>query len=265
MLFRSEKALAANHAGLERMFQAAQRHPDLVFGGVFQHRFDPEYRIARRLVEEGRLGTMLTAGVQVRCLRTDDYYRSAGWRGTWEQEGGAACINQAIHYIDVALWIMGGADSLCATWTNLTHSQVMETEDTAAAVLRFTNGAVGTLEATVSSHLGWETSVAFHGTESSIEIRNEKPVKIAFTDEKIQTEVEREFADCRNETSGPLGKSYYGTGHLSQIRDFVDAIGEGRAPFVTAVSARSTVQTVLAIYEASEKGCWVKLQSGDQD
>jgi len=61
-----EKALAASEEGLNSMFAEHARHPSLVFGGVFQHRFEPVNRCLKRMVEQGVFGTILTAGVQVR-------------------------------------------------------------------------------------------------------------------------------------------------------------------------------------------------------
>jgi predicted dehydrogenase len=255
-----EKALAASKDGLDSMFRAHARHPQLVFGGVFQHRFDAEYLYLKELVENNAFGQMLTASVQMRCLRTDDYYMSDQWRGTWEEEGGAVLINQTIHFVDILLWMMDGVKSVCGTHANLTHGHSLAAEDTAAAIFRFASGAVGTLEATCSSHLGWEPVVMLHGTHGSIELRDGKPVKLEFTDIDRLRAIEARFeALAKGENVEFPGKRYYGSGHLSQITDFVDAIREQRQPQVTAASARTAVEAVLAIYESSHTGKWVNM------
>jgi len=254
-----EKALGASKAGLQQMSDAAARNPGIAFGGVFQHRFDPEYRLLKRLIDEEAFGTVLTAGVTLRCLRTKDYYRGDPWRGTWDLEGGAVCINQAIHFIDSLLWVMGGASALCGAWDNHTHQDVMETEDTAVAMLRFNNGAIGTLEATCASNVTWEPTLAIHGSEGALEIRQRNLVKAEFTEEGKAEAVRAQFTECQKQQAAQLGKSYYGTGHVAQLTDFVAAIREGRQPFVTGNSARKTVEAVLAIYESQEKGGWIDL------
>jgi predicted dehydrogenase len=254
-----EKALAANAEGLEQMFAAHAEAPGQVFAGIFQHRFEPVNRYVRRLVAGGKLGQLLTAGVQVRCLRTAEYYQADRWRGTWGQEGGSTMINQAIHFIDLLQWIAGGVDRVVGVHQNLTHGDVIETEDTAAASLVFACGALGTLEATSSSHLGWECTLSFHGTAGSIEIRNDKPIKVEFDDADLQAEVAQGLANC-GEAEGPgVGKIYYGSGHPANIADFVAAIREGRPPFVTAASTRHTVELILGIYESHRTGQWVEL------
>lgn len=246
-----EKALSSSRDGLKTMLAAARRHRKArVFGGVFQHRFEPVNRQMRQFIADGMLGQVLTAGVQMRCLRTKDYYRADRWRGTWAEEGGSVLINQAIHYIDQLQWQMGGAESVSGIYANLTHGDVIETEDTAVAAIRFANGALGTLEATCSSHIGWEPTLLFHGTEGSIELRHDQPVKVLFRDEARGRQVREQLESCRNVPADTVGKSYYGTGHAAQIADFLDAVRERRAPYVTIESAAKTVELVFALYES---------------
>lgn len=256
-----EKALAASRRGMDEMFAAAGRRPDLVFEGVFQHRFDAVNRCLKDLVEAGAFGQLLTAGVQMRCLRTKDYYRGDSWRGTWDKEGGAVMINQAIHFLDLLLWLVGPAEALCGAHTNLTHSDVIETEDTAVAILRFASGALGTVEATCSSHLGWEPTVSIHGTLGSVDMRNDNTLKVAFTDPEMTEKVKSDLSAALHQHESSSGKSYYGGGHPAQIADFVDAIRDKRPPFIPARSARHTVDVVLGIYESETTGRWVSVNA----
>jgi predicted dehydrogenase len=254
-----EKALSAAANGLQAMEQTLARHDDLVFVPVFQHRFDPVYRRLKALVDEGALGTVLTAAVQVHCLRTDDYYRSADWRGTWAQEGGAVLINQAIHFVDALVWAMGGVKAVSGAFANLTHADVMETEDTVTAALRFRSGALGTLEATCSSNLNWEPTLAVHGSQGAVELRNAEVTKLVIADDAVQQRVAAEFAACGEDEAECQGKSYYGPSHSSQIADFVEAIRDGRQPYVSLASARHTVDVVHAIYESARQQRWLSL------
>ncbi len=256
-----EKALAASPAGLRTMFAAHARHPEVVFGAVFQHRFDPELRYLKQLVAEGAFGTILTAGVQVRCLRTEAYYHADQWRGTWDKEGGAVLINQAIHFIDALIWIMGGVQAVHGTYENLTHNGVMETEDTAVALLKFRCGALGTVEATCSSNLDWEPTLAVHGSHGAVELRHGAVAKLEFSDPALATRVREGFAACKAPHGQSALKSYYGEGHPAQLADFADAVRTRRAPFVTALSARHTVETVFGIYASHRKHKWVELNS----
>ncbi|NIA21080.1 MAG: Gfo/Idh/MocA family oxidoreductase [Anaerolineaceae bacterium] len=254
-----EKALAADSEGLEAMFTAHAKRPELVFGGVFQHRFDRDIQLLKRLVDEQALGDLLTAGTQVRCQRTPDYYRADRWRGTWAEEGGAVLINQAIHFIDALLWITGGAKAVSGAFANLTHGDSMEAEDTAVAVLRMTSGALGTIEATCSSHIGWEPTISLHGSQGSVELRAGQGLKVCFADQDLCRRVEQELAECYNEKRVALGRRHYGTTHPEQIADFVAAVRGGGRPFVTAASARHAVEVVLGIYRSHQDGGWVEV------
>lgn len=257
-----EKALAATPAGLRKMFAAHERHPYPIFAAVFQHRFDAEIRYLKQLVEEGVFGTILTAGVQMRCLRTNEYYRADKWRGTWDKEGGAVLINQAIHFIDALAWVMGGVAAVYGTYTNLTHNGVIETEDTAVAVVRFRCGALGTVEATCSSNIDWEPTIAIHGSRGAVELRHGRATKIEFEDAAIQARVREQFAACSTSQSGHSAiKSYYGEGHPAQIADFIDAVRQHREPFVPARSARHAVDVVFGIYRSHRTGKWVTIES----
>ena len=255
-----EKALSSNTIGLDAMMLAHRQSPDLVFAGVFQHRFDRAVQCLRQLVQQGALGQILTAGVQVRCLRTNDYYRADKWRGTWDLEGGAVLINQAIHFIDSILWVMGGASAVGGAFANLTHGEVMETEDTAVAAVRYRCGALGTIEATCSSHITWEPTLSVHGSAGSIELRHGRGLKIEFQDPEQAKTVNQQILACQDAKVIDAGKSYYGASHPSQIADFIDAIRQQRPAFVTAESARHTVDVVLAIYQSHHKGAWVNIQ-----
>jgi len=254
-----EKALVANRKGLDLMFDAHRKHPGKAFGAVSQHRFEAINKCLKRCVDEGLFGTLLTASVQVQCFRSNAYYQSDTWRGTWAEEGGAVLINQAIHFIDMLVWIMGGVQSLCGTHTNLTHHGVIETEDTAVAALRFRNGALGTIEATSSSNLNWRQVLSFCGSAGTIVIEGGKPRIVSFADEAVTHRVQEDLQACQDGPGVAAGKDYYGTGHVGQIADFVAAVRDGRDPFVSGADVRNTVDVVLGIYESQKSGGWITL------
>ena len=245
-----EKALAADAKGLRRMFAAHARHPKLVFSGVFQHRFDPVNRCLKKMVRDGAFGRILTAGMQVRCVRTNEYFKADKWRGSWARSGGAVLINQAIHSVDIMAWIMGGVKSVGGAYANLTHRGVMETEDTATAAVCFRSGALGTIEATCSSNLGWEITISIHGTSGSVDVRDGQPIKMLFEDAAKCGEIEQAVLATRGMITAQGAKDYYGVGHMTQIADFVAAIRKKRRPFVPALAARHAVDIVLAIYRS---------------
>jgi len=254
-----EKALTINRSSLDAMLQVQARHPELVFAGVFQHRYEAVPRLLKELLERGAFGTVSNLSLQSNCWRGPDYYRHDAWRGTWAHEGGALLINQAIHFIDLFQWLGGGIASLCARCDDLCHQGVIETEDAAAAAVRFKNGALGTVVATSSSAEDWRHLLTVSGTEGYAELCNDELIHYHFTKPEIKAEVERRLQADRTEKAIHAGKTYYGGGHPAQIQDFVAAIREHRPPFVTAATAREAVDVVLACYESSRSGSWVTL------
>jgi predicted dehydrogenase len=194
----------------------------------------------------------------VLCLRTDAYYQADRWRGTWEQEGGSVMINQAIHFVDLLNWMTGGIEAVAAAYANLTHGATIETEDTAVAAVRFRNGALGSMSATSSSHLNWDPSFFFYGSAGSLELRDGRPLRVAFNDETQTQRVREDLETCARASSSPsAGKDYYGPSHPTQIADFVAAIRERRSPYIPARAAREAVDLVLGIYRSHREGRWI--------
>ncbi len=246
-----EKPLGISAASLDRMVAAAEAAAPLVCAGVFQHRFDPIYRRLRAIIAEGRLGRMLTASARHYCDRPASYYHADGWRGTRQGEGGSLLINQSIHFLDILQWVMGGADCLQAATANLAHSGVIETEDTAALLLRFPDGALGAFTATSASHHAWQSALQFIGTEGSVLIENGHLRKCAHRDGAVAAALESRLSNITETEGVAAAKVYYGTSHPAQIRDFIEAIRQRRAPEIPFREARKAVDLVLAAYAAA--------------
>jgi predicted dehydrogenase len=255
-----EKALSSSKQGLDSMFEAHRKHGNLVFGAVFQNRFNKAYQQIRKLVSENAFGTILTMDLQFHCLRTDAYYDSDEWRGTWSKEGGSLLINQAIHFIDLLNWSSGGIKAVFGTYSNLTHTDHIETEDTAVATLRFKNGALGTISATSSSKLEWDQTLSINGTKGSLDFHNDKILRMNLDDAALADSVLAEMKRIENEKAeNSVGKSYYGPNHGSQIADFIESVRSGKELFVKAASARETVEVVLGIYQSHREKKWMKI------
>ncbi len=254
-----EKPLAAKPEQVEAMREAGRRHPRLHVGAVSQHRFDAVNQCLKSHMDGGAFGTILTASVRLRCLRTPEYYQSGAWRGRWETEGGSVLINQAIHFLDSLLWIVGGAQAVCARHANLTHQDLIETEDTLTALLALRGGGLGTIEATSSCHVTWQHHLGLTGTEGSVDLRDSQVAFASFRDPRRQEEIAAELRACRDEEGVAARKSYYGSGHAGQVADFIAAIQENRPPFVSLEDVVPTMRAVHAIYASYREGGWVEL------
>ena len=236
-----EKPLSSCRENVEKMIEEGRKHPELVFSGIFQHRFNPLYRYVRELIQSGRFGRVLNAVMVMECLRTREYYEADAWRGKWKTEGGSLLMNQAIHTLDIYQWILGGVSEVCGMHDNLNHQGIIETEDTAAAVVRFNNGALGSVSSSSASCLSWERVIQIFGVDCSIELRNASLASFTSRDPKLEKQVHKEIESLGKAEVANREKSYYGIGHPCQIADFIDAIRSGRKPFVTAEDAAEAV------------------------
>jgi predicted dehydrogenase len=137
-----EKPLAVEAREADAMIEAADG-TGLLLGVCFQQRFRPVIAAARDLVTSGRIGELVRVSIVDPLYRPNAYYASAGWRGTWEGEGGGVLMNQAPHTLDLLCHLAGPPAT--AWGAARRRSQPMEAEDTATALLEYANGALGTL------------------------------------------------------------------------------------------------------------------------
>lgn len=137
-----EKPLAISISEGRRMVESARQHGCLL-GAMLQMRTEKHIRTARRAVEEGIIGNLLRAVLIATWCRSEAYYQSAAWRGTWAGEGGGVLINQAPHYLDLFCWLAGMPNSVTAQARTRYHQ--VEVEDEAFALLEYPNGAHGYL------------------------------------------------------------------------------------------------------------------------
>ena len=112
---------------------------------IFPSRFHRSSQLLKQAVEAGRFGKLTLGDAYVKWFRTQKYYDSGAWRGTWQFDGGGALMNQAIHSVDLLLWLMGDVVEVSAYTTLLAHERI-EVEDVAIATLRFKSGALGVID-----------------------------------------------------------------------------------------------------------------------
>lgn len=236
---------------------AACREAGVKLSGIFQHRFDPATKRVKQLLDEGKFGKLILVNAQIHWYRSDAYYASADWRGTWELDGGGALMNQGIHTVDLLQYFGGPIKSIFAHTTNLLHPQI-EVEDTAVATVKFTNGALGTISATTCAYPGLSTRVEIIGENGSCIIQDNEliyeHIKAEGEDigthgigvsESNQVELDAEEAGVKHRV--------YGNAHYYQFLDVIDAIKNDRDPFITGEEARKALEIVLAIYQSERE------------
>ena len=240
-----EKPLEITRAAIAEMLRV-QQETGVKLAVISQHRFDPDTIKVHDLVEAQAFGRLVQGLALVPWWRSQAYYDSGAWRGTWELDGGGVLMNQSIHSIDLLQWLMGPVKSIFAYTDTLVHR--METEDVAVAVLRFANGALGTIAATTGAYPGTGTRIELHGDKGSAVIEDDRLsyLHLAQDDRELR---------APTAPAGPSAAQNPATlairSHALQIEDMIRAIRENGAPLVDGYAARHPVEIILGIYESA--------------
>lgn len=248
-----EKPLARNVAECDAMIAACE-WAGVRLGVAFQSRFEPLSIRLKAALDSGRLGRLLWASANTLWYRSDEYYRSGPWRGTWAHEGGGVLINQAIHAIDLLIWLAGLPTRVTARTRTLNHA--IEVEDAALAILEYADGRLGLIQATTIAHPGYPERLEFFGSSgSAIFHKGQAQLEWRLTD---PVEEYTEEAEVSSGAARPMDIT--AAGHTALYNDFVAAIQEGRAPLVDGRQGRHSVALVEAIYRSAASGGTVALE-----
>lgn len=248
---------------------------------ISQHRYSSGMRQLKQYLDQGRLGTLCYGEAVTKWYRTQEYYDSGGWRGTWALDGGGALMNQGVHYVDQLRWIMGPVKSVSATMATRAHERI-EVEDIVSATIEFASGAVGTLLAATCMYPGYKQALEIYGTHGTVIIEGSKLRHAQFSDQKeersqhkvaayppevkdfqVATPVAAEGgagvatdandaaasqAAAANPASVAVG------GHIAHLKDLIEAIREDRETFMNGAEARAALELILGVYRSAKTG-----------
>lgn len=219
---------------------------------ISQHRFDPGIVELKKAIDAGQLGKLTFGGSHTKWYRSQEYYDSGDWRGTWALDGGGALMNQSVHYVDMVQYCLGPVTELSAYCATLSHERI-EVEDIATATLKFASGALGLLEGNTTAYPGFCTRLDVYGTKGGVIIENDH-----IKEWKVEG-VENPHS-AGGEGGGAGSAAIPAASHGRQIADVIDAILTDRDPLVTGENGRHPLEIVLKVYEsARQNGNPVKL------
>lgn len=252
----TEKPMAINLEDADRMI-AECRKQKVKLGCIFQRRVTEPFLSIKKALNDKELGKVLIGDIYLKYYRSQAYYDSADWRGTWEFDGGGALMNQGIHMIDLLQWYMGDIEEVSAYTGTLARK--IEVEDTAVAILKFRNGALGILEGTTTVFPSIPHRLEIHGEKGSIMVEGEgvKRWSTIGSDGKPADKVTDDKTKTDQVITNPTDIAKYG--HMLQIQDMVKAVLENREPSVQGDEGRKALEIILAIYESSKTGKAVRL------
>ena len=248
-----EKPMAMSMADADEIVRRSEQR-NVKVSACHQNRFNLAVQKTRAALEQGRFGRLSHGSIHVRWNRGRQYYDQAPWRGTWAQDGGCL-MNQCIHGIDLLRWMMGDEIDTVYGQTEQQFHDYLQCEDVGMAVVKFKNGAIGTIEGTTNVYpKNLEETLYLFGQDGTVKIGGTSTNNIDVWD----------FADARegDESSKSLQEAtsnVYGNGHTSLFADMIDAINSDRAPYVDAHAGRSALELVLAAYKSAAEGAPVKL------
>ena len=252
-----EKPMAMNIADAEEIIKRADEK-NVKVSACHQNRFNVAIQEVRKAIEGDRFGKLSHASINVRWNRNKGYYDQAPWRGTWEEDGGCL-MNQCIHGIDLLRWMMGDEVVEVYGATRQQFHDYLEAEDVGVAVVKFKNGAVGTIEGTTNVYpQNLEETLYIFGENGTVKVGGKSTNTIDVWDFKDETAEDQKNKGLEEETS-----NVYGNGHTSLFADVIEAIKEDRTPYVDGVAGRNALEMVLAIYKSQKEGVPVRLPLTD--
>jgi UDP-N-acetyl-2-amino-2-deoxyglucuronate dehydrogenase len=246
-----EKPMAISLTGADALVHACDKAGVQLFV-VKQNRLNPPIQLLKHAVDKNRFGRVYLASCTVHWARPQEYYDQAPWRGTWEFDGGAF-MNQASHYVDLIQWLMGPVESVMAKTATLARR--IETEDTGVAILKFRNGALGSIEVTMLAYpRNLEGSITVLGEKGSVKIGGTAVNKVDYwqfaeydDDDKLIEAVD---------TNPP---NVYGLGHQGYYRNVLAVLRGEAKPDTDGRAGRKSLELILGIYESAKTGREVPL------
>ncbi|WP_296492538.1 Gfo/Idh/MocA family oxidoreductase [Rhodoferax sp.] len=240
-----EKPLEVDLARAQALVRVCEHH-GVKLAVMLQHRLRPAAIRLRALLDAGELGQLVSASASVRWWRPQSYYDEPG-RGTLARDGGGVLITQAIHTLDLLLACTGlPARVMGLASTSPVHT--LEGEDCACALLHYANGAMATVQATTAAYPGFPERLELNGTLGSASLEA-GVLQVALMNGQTLA-----VGDAQAGGGGADPMAFDHGAHRAVLRDFIDAVRQGRDPAVTGRSALAAQQVIEAIMASSESG-----------
>lgn len=241
-----EKPIDISTVRADELIQSAEK-AGIKLGVMFQDRLKPDIRRLRQWIAEGVIGEPLLVDARVKWYRPPSYYGDSKWRGTLNLDGGGALINQAVHTVDLLLWLFGDVIQVQAQTATMLHS--IQGEDLATALLAFANGARGVLQATTAAFPGYPRRIELTGTEGTVVLEHDSIIAADLKNAPAHVTANPPSANTEN-VSTPVVSDF--SGHKAIFEDFIRAIRNGSDPACDGREGRRSIALVEEIYRVAK-------------
>ncbi|NLC08262.1 MAG: Gfo/Idh/MocA family oxidoreductase, partial [Syntrophomonadaceae bacterium] len=236
----TEKPMGCRLAEADKLIEACDQAGVKLFV-VLQNRLNPAIQLVRRAFEEGRFGKLYMITSNVFWTRPQDYYDMAPWRGTWALDGGAF-MNQASHYVDMVQWFGGPIEEVKSITATLARN--IEAEDTGSAIIRFQNGAIGSINVTMLTYpKNLEGSITLLGEKGTVRVGGMAMNRIEHWEFADQQAYDQEVEQANTNPT-----SVYGFGHSGYYRNTINSILSGECPSSDGREGRKSLYLLEEIY-----------------
>ncbi len=242
-----EKPMALNADDGKAMIAAAENAEKNLFV-VKQNRFNPPVMAVKNAIDNGKLGKIYN--VQLNCFwnRGKGYYQDT-WRGTKELDGGSL-FTQFSHFIDLLYWFFGDIATVYALSDNYAHQQVIEFEDTGAAVFKLANGIIGTIHFTVNSFKkNMEGSLTVFGEKGTVKIGGQYLNELEY-----QCIENFSFDVLPDGNAANDYGTYFGSmsNHDKEYLQLIETIQNGNINTHNAFEGLKTIEIIQKIYQSAK-------------
>jgi len=236
----TEKPMACRLKEADELIKACDQAGVKLFV-VLQNRLNPSIQLVRRAFEEGRFGKIYMITSNVFWTRPQEYYDMAPWRGTWALDGGAF-MNQASHYVDMVQWFGGPIEEVKSITATLARN--IEAEDTGSTIIRFQNGAIGSINVTMLTYpKNLEGSITILGEKGTVRIGGTSMNKIEQWDFTDKEEYDDEIEQYNTNPT-----SVYGFGHSGYYHNVIDSLQHNAIPSSNGHEGRKSLYLLENIY-----------------
>lgn len=274
----SEKPMSINMEQAHAIVAAGQRN-NVTMGVISQNRYNAASVAVKEAIANGSLGKVLGQRIILSWTKPAAYYRNSDWHGTWDKEGGSLMIDQAIHVMDLARWLIGDEiASVQASIANRAHPEI-ETEDTAEGLITYRNGVQSVFFATNNFTFNSPVVVETHCENGTALLEFDKAVltyrngrEVTVVNDPTVTLNEKDFEAFFNESPAQQAmrtlkewgvvmmpvtwkapRGYWGVTHNKQIANYYASLAAGVQPDITAAEAIKTQALICAIYQSSNE------------